>query len=124
VDRSLRQLGQLLVVMGALLGAMLGVGLALIVEHAESSRPVAVAGPERAAVLAAHPPSSQPPASRAASSGGRAEGSAASSSQRVESANRADKHASKAHKHGEDRRDKPSRGNPGKSKSKSKGKNK
>jgi hypothetical protein len=122
VDRSLRQLGQLLVVMGALLGAMLGVGLALIVEHAESPRPVAAAGRERAAVLAAHPPSSQPPASRAASSGGQAEGSAASSSQRVESANRADKRAGKAHKHGEDRRDKLSRGNdkPGEGKGKNK----
>ena len=124
MDRSLRQLGQLLVVMGALLGAMLGVGLALIVEHAESPRPVAVAGPERAAVLAAHPPSSQPPASRAASSGGQAEGSAASSSQRVESANRAQGRAGKAHKHGEDRRDKPSRGNDKPGKNKSKGKNK
>ena len=122
MDRSLRQLGQLLVVMGALLGAMLGVGLALIVEHAESPRPVAAAGPERAAVLAAHPPSSQPPASRAASSAGQTEGSAASGSHRVESANRADKRAGKAHKHGEDRRDKPSHGNykPGKDKAKNK----
>ena len=117
MDRSLRQLGQVLVVMGALLGAMLGVGLALIVEHAESPRPVAVAGPERGAVLAAHPPSSQPPVSRAASSGGQAEGSAASSSQRVESANRADKRTGKAHKHGEARRDKDK---PGKGKGKNK----
>jgi hypothetical protein len=126
VDRSLRQLGQVLVVMGALLGAMLGVGLALIVENAESPRPIAAAGQERGAVLAAHPPSSQPPASTAASSGGQAEGSAASSSQRVESANRADGRAGKAHKHGEDRRDKPSRGSdkPGKGKGKGEGKGK
>ena len=119
MDRSLRQLGQVLVVMGGLLGAMLGVGLALIVENAESPRPVAAAGPERGAVFAAHPPSSQPLASTAASSAGQAEGTAASSSRRrVESANRADGRAGKAHKHGEDRRDKPSRGSdkPGKGK--------
>jgi hypothetical protein len=41
VDRSLRRLGQLLVVMGALLGAGLGVALALLVENAETSRAVA-----------------------------------------------------------------------------------
>jgi hypothetical protein len=40
VDRSLRRLGQLLVVMAALLGAVLGVSLALIVENAETSRAV------------------------------------------------------------------------------------
>ena len=60
MDRSLRRLGQLLVVMGALLGAVLGVALALIVEHAETSRAVAALGRERAAVLAASPPSSNP----------------------------------------------------------------
>ena len=103
---------------------MLGVGLALIVEHAESPRPVAAAGRERAAVLAAHPPSSPPPASRAASSAAQAEGRAAASSQRVESADRADKRAGKAHKHGNDRRDKLSRGNDKPDKNKGKGKNK
>ena len=57
-----------LVVMGALLGAVLGVSLALIVGNAETSRAVGAPGRERAAVLAAGPPSSRPPASRAASS--------------------------------------------------------
>jgi hypothetical protein len=64
VDRSLRRLGQLLVVMGALLGAVLGVSLALMVENAETSGTVAGPGPEGAAVLAASSPGSQPPASR------------------------------------------------------------
>jgi len=127
VDRSLRQLGQLLVVMGALLGAMLGVGLALIIEHAESSRPVAVAGPERAAVLAAHPPSSQPPASRAAGSGNRTDGNDSAGNQRAESADRPDNRHDKAHKDRAGGRDKPGKGKdkPGKGKDKpGKGKDK
>jgi putative intracellular protease/amidase len=74
VNQSLRRLGQLLVVMGALLGAITGVALALIVEDAENSRAVVVSGRERAAVLAANPSSSQPPASRAAGSGNRPAG--------------------------------------------------
>ena len=45
VDRSLRQLGQVLVVMGALLGAALGVGLALVVENANPSGTVVASGP-------------------------------------------------------------------------------
>ena len=60
MDRSLRRLGQLLVVMGAVLGAVLGVSLALIVEHAENSKAVAGFGRERAAVLAATSPSTTP----------------------------------------------------------------
>ena len=56
MDRSLRHLGQLLVVMGALLGAALGVALALIVGNATTSGVVVASGPERAAVLAAGPP--------------------------------------------------------------------
>jgi hypothetical protein len=44
VDRSLRHLGQLLVVMGALLGAALGVGLALVVENAGTSGTVVASG--------------------------------------------------------------------------------
>jgi hypothetical protein len=60
VDVSLRRLGQLPVVMGALLGAVLGVALALLVEYAETSRAVAAPRRERVAVLAASPPSSHP----------------------------------------------------------------
>jgi hypothetical protein len=106
VDRSLRQLGQLLVVMGALLGAVLGVALALVVENIDSPRPVAVAGSERAAVLGAHPPNSQPPASGAARSRGQTDGSGSSGSQRVESADRANQGRGTADKQGEGPRDK------------------
>jgi hypothetical protein len=56
VDASLRRLGQLVVVMGAMLGAVLGVALALLVENAETSRAVAAPRRERVAVLAASPP--------------------------------------------------------------------
>jgi hypothetical protein len=105
VDRSLRRLGQLLVVMGALLGAVLGVSLALIVENAETSRAVAALGRERAAVLAASPPSSEPPASRAARSQDPADGSDSSGNQRAQSAGRADQRAGEADKNRESRGD-------------------
>jgi hypothetical protein len=98
VDRSLRRLGQLLVVTAALLGAVLGVSLALLVETAETSRAVGAPGGERAAVLAANPPSSRPPASRAASSQDSADG--------AEAADRANQRAGKADKNGENRGDK------------------
>jgi len=52
VDRSLRPFGQLLVVTGALLGAVLGVALALIVNNAASSGAVATSGREVAAAAA------------------------------------------------------------------------
>jgi hypothetical protein len=105
VDRSLRRLGQLLVVMGALLGAVLGVALALIVEHAETSRAVAALGRERAAVLAASPPTSTPPASRAARSQDPAAGNDSSGDQRAQSAGRADQRAGKADRNRESHRD-------------------
>ena len=110
MDRSLRRLGQLLVIMAVLLGAITGVALALIVEHAETSGAVAAPGRERAAVLAAPSPSSQPPASRAASSEDPADGSDPSGNQRAGSADRADHRAGKDDKNGESRRDKPGRG--------------
>jgi hypothetical protein len=47
--------------MGQPLGAALGVGLALAAENANLSGTVVASGPERAAVLAAGPPSSRPP---------------------------------------------------------------
>ena len=75
--------------MGALLGAVLGVSLALIVESAETSRAVAALGRERAAVL-------EPAASRAASSQDPADGSDSSGNQRAQSAGRADQRAGKA----------------------------
>jgi hypothetical protein len=106
--------------MGALLGAVLGVALALIVENAETSRAVAMDGRERAAVLAASPPSGQPPASRPASSGNAADGSGSSGRQRAVSAGRADQRDGKAGKDGDGRRDKAggrSKDKPGKSES-------
>jgi hypothetical protein len=106
VDRSLRRLGQLLVVMGALFGAVLGVSLALLVEDAETSRAVAAPGRERAAVLAASPPSSQPRASRAASSQDAADGRDSSGTQSAEAADRANQRAGKGNKKGESRGDK------------------
>ena len=109
MDRSLRRLGQLLVVMGVLLGAVLGVGLALLVENAETSR----------AVLTASPPGSQPPASTAASSPDPGNGDVSSVNQGTQEA---DQGADKANKNSQGRRDKPDKA---KSKDKSgKGKDK
>jgi hypothetical protein len=118
VDRSLRRLGQLLVVMGALLGAVLGVSLALIVEHAETSRAVAGPGRHRAAVLAASPQSSKPPPSRAASTQDQGNGNDPSANQRATSADRPHQRDGKAGKNGEGRGDKPGprKDKPGKSK--------
>ena len=100
MNRSLRRLGQLLVVMGALLGAFLGVGLALLAENAETSNAVAAPQPERVAVLAASPSSSQPPAPEATNSGG----NDSSANQRTQSANQ---RADKADKNNQERRAKP-----------------
>jgi hypothetical protein len=108
VDRSLRHLGQLLVVMGALLGAALGVGLALIVENANTSGTVVAPGRERAAVLAADPPSSRPPVSRGAGSADSAAGNGTSGSQRAEATDQADQSDGKADKN--ERHDKSGKG--------------
>ena len=123
MDRSLRRLGQLLVVMGALLGAVLGVSLALIVENAETSRAVAGPGRERAAVLAASPRAANPehpgrPVPRIR------RGSDPSDNQRAVAAGRADQRDGKADKNGESRGDKAGghgKDKPGKGKNKSKG---
>jgi hypothetical protein len=106
VDRSLRRLGQLLVTMGALLGAITGVTLALLVEHAEPSRAVAEPEHERPAVLAASPPSRQPPASQTARSEDLGDGSDSSAQQRAASAGRAAQRDGKADKNGESRKNK------------------
>ena len=115
MDRSLRDLGQILVVMGALLGAVLGVGLALV-ENADTSPAVLAPGHVRAAVLAS-PPSSRPPASRVASSEGSAAGSGAAARQR-EAADQADHRDQKADKNRKGRPDKSGKRNvtPGKDK--------
>jgi hypothetical protein len=109
VDRSLRHLGQILVVMGALLGAALGVGLALIVENADTNGAVVAPGRERVAVLAADPPSSRPPVSRGAGPADSAAGNGAAGSQRADAADQADRRDGKADKKNE-RYDQPGRG--------------
>ena len=109
MDRSLRHLGQILVVMGALLGAVLGVGLALVVENADASGAVVGSGRERAAVLAADPLSSRPPVSRGAGSADSAAGDGALGSQAAEAADQAgqsDRETDKKNK----RHDKPGKG--------------
>jgi hypothetical protein len=109
VDRSLRDLGQFLVITAALLGAVLGVGLALIVENAATSPAVVATGNERAAVLAS-PPSSQPPASREASSEGSAGGNGVAARQRDEAAVQAAHRNEKADKDRKGRSDRPGKG--------------
>jgi hypothetical protein len=102
--------------MGALLGAVLGVGLALLVENAETSRAVAAPDRERVAVLTASPPGSQPPASTAASSPDPGNGDVSS----VQGTQAADQHADKANKNSQGRHDKAdktkSKDKPGKGK--------
>jgi hypothetical protein len=122
VDRSLRRLGRLLVVMGALLGAVLGVALALIVERADTGGAVVARGRERAAVLAASPPSSQLPVSREAGSEDSAAGNGASGSQRAQTDGRADQGDGKADKNNEGRHNQPGRDKPGKEESRGKSK--
>jgi hypothetical protein len=109
VDRSLRRLGQLLVVMAALLGAIGGVTLALITEHTEPSMTVAAAG--GVAVLAVHPPGSQPPASRTTTTGDPVDGSASSGDQRAEGpAGQARQDPGNAYSHGQGHRERPGKG--------------
>ena len=117
MDRSFRRRGQVLVVVGALLGAVIGAALGLIVEGAQTSTAVA-AGPGRGAALAASPPNSQPTASRTAGSG---DGNDSSGNQRAESPDRPDKRHGNAHKSRAGGRDEPGghgKDNPGKGKDK------
>ena len=118
MDRSLRRLGQFLVVCCALLGAVIGVALGLVVEATQPPR--AGAAPERAAVLAAGPPSSQPPGSQPASDQNPAEGSAPAGKQHAQSVDRPDRDEGKAGKHRDGGDKTASRGNgkPGKGKNK------
>jgi hypothetical protein len=111
VDRSLRHLGQLLVVMGALLGAAVGVAVALVIGNATTSGAVLASGPARAAVVAAGPSSSRPPVSRGAGP------------QRGEAADQADHSGGKAGKNKELRHDDPGKGKD-KDKARSKDKSK
>ena len=116
MDRSFRHRGQVLVVVSALLGAVIGAALGLIVEGAQTSRAVATPGRAQGATLAASPPSSQPTASRTAGSG---DGNDSSGNQRAESPDRPDKRHGNAHKSRAGGRDKPGghgKDNPGKGK--------
>jgi hypothetical protein len=104
--------------MGALLGAVLGVSLALMVESANPSGAVGP-GRTRAAVLAASPSSTIPSASRSAGTRDAGNGTDAPGNQRVEAAGRADQRDGKAGKNGERRKDEADgrgKGNPGKAK--------
>jgi hypothetical protein len=107
VDRSLRRRGQFLVATGALVGALIGTTLGLIVEDAQTSTAVAAPGPGRGAALAASPPTSHPPASRAAGSG---DGNDPPGTQRAEPPGRPDKRDGKAHKDRAGGKDKQSKG--------------
>jgi hypothetical protein len=107
VDRSLRRRGQFLVVAGALLGALIGTTLGLIVEDAQTSTAVAASGPGRGAALAASPPTSHPPASRAAGSG---TGNDSPGNQRAEPPGQPDKRDGKAQEDRAGGKDKPGKG--------------
>jgi hypothetical protein len=107
VDRSLRRRGQFLVVVGALLGALIGTALGLIMQDAQTSTAVAAAGPGRGAALAASPPSSHPPPSRAAGAG---DGNDSPGNQRAEPPGRPDNRDGNAHKDRAGGKDKPSKG--------------
>jgi hypothetical protein len=114
VDRLFRRRGQVLVVVGALLGALIGTALGLIAEDAQTSTAVVASGPRRGAALAASSPSSHPPPSRAAGSG---DGNDSPGNRRAESPGRPDKRDGKAKNDRAGGKDKP-----GKSKGKGKGK--
>jgi hypothetical protein len=72
VDGSLRRRGQLLVVVGALLGALVGVTLGLAVDGGAGVA-TAAPGPGRGTALAAGAPAGQPSTSRAVDGGGGSE---------------------------------------------------
>jgi hypothetical protein len=108
MHRSLHRRGQLLVLVAALLGAVLGGAMGLVVEEAGTGTEGAAPGPRRGAALATSPPASQPPRSQA-------DGSDASDIQPAEWAHRPDKRNDKADKRLKDRRDKPNARGNGKS---------
>lgn len=114
MERSLRRRGQVLVVVGALLGALSGVVLGLAVEDPQAPTAVAAPSRTRGAALAAHPPSSQPTASQTAGPGDRADGDGSTSRQRTEPADRPNNGHGNAAKDGQGRQDKPGKDKPGK----------
>jgi hypothetical protein len=117
-ERSLRRRGQVLVVVGALLGAVSGIVLGLAVDDSQTPTAVVAPGQAGAAALAAQPPSSQPAASESTGSRERADGDASTGRQRTEPADRLSNGHGNAGKDSEGRQGKPSKDKPGKGKDK------
>jgi hypothetical protein len=69
VDGSPRRRGQLVVVVGALLGALVGVTLGLVVDDPGAGTAAAAQAPDRGTVVAAGATGSQPPTSRTVDTG-------------------------------------------------------
>jgi hypothetical protein len=106
VHRSLRRRSQLLVVVAALLGAVIGVALGMVGDGGGTSPAAAAPGPARGAAPATTPPSSHPPAPRAGSSGEEADAGDFPGHRRAESADRPGKGNGKATPGRHDRDDK------------------
>ena len=105
MHRSLHRRGQLLVLVAALLGAVIGGAMGLVVEDARTGTAGAAPEPLRGTAPATSPPASQP-------AGSQADGSDASGTQPAKWAHRPDKRNDKADKRLKDQRDKPNdRGN-------------
>jgi hypothetical protein len=98
VDPSLRRHGQILVAVGAVLGALTGTVLGLAVEDLQASTTVAAPRPARAAALAATPPSGQPTAAQPTGPGNQADGDVSTARQRSRSVYRPDKGQDRVHK--------------------------
>lgn len=69
MDGSPRRRGQLAVVVGALLGALVGVTLGLVVDDPGAGTAAAAQAPDRGTVVAAGATGSQPPTSRTVDTG-------------------------------------------------------
>ena len=97
MDPSLRRNGQILVAVGAVLGALTGTVLGLAVEDLQASTTVAAPRPARAAAMAATPPSGQPTAAQPTGSGHQADGDASTGRQRTQLAYRPDQGWGRVH---------------------------
>ena len=105
MDRSSRRHGQFLVVVGALLGAFVGVVLGLAVEDRQTVAAVTAPGRAHGAVLAVTPPSSRPAASKAAGPGDAADGDQFIGRQQAQVADRPHHGHGEAHKAGKENRE-------------------
>jgi hypothetical protein len=114
MDRSIRRLGHLLVVMGVMLGAVSGIALGLVVKLTQTSRVGRVPGAPPAAVLAvSQPPVQTTPGPRRVTGGGDPSGTqrAASADQAVARDDAANNHSSGRHGGAERSKSKPGDGN-------------